>query len=88
MNKTDIDRVQTYLRRLFGTERLELVPPARAGMSVEVMASGEVIGTIHKDTEDGETSYAMHITVLEEDLPPPDPSPARPTAPSAVRRRR
>lgn len=88
MNKTDIDRVQTYLRRLFGTDRLELVPPARAGVSVEVAVAGEVIGTIHKDTEDGETSYAMHITVLEEDLPPPARAAAPPAAAPGVRRRR
>ena len=30
MNKTDIERVQTYLRRLFGTDRIKVVPPARA----------------------------------------------------------
>lgn len=70
MNKSDIERVQAYLRRLFGSERINLVAPARAGMSVEVAVNDEVIGTIHKDTEDGETSYAVHITVLEEDLPP------------------
>lgn len=69
MNRSDIDRVQTYLRRLFGSERITIVPPTRAGMSVELAVNGEVVGTIHKDTEDGEVSYALHITVLEEDLP-------------------
>ena len=78
MTKTDIDRVQAYLRRLFGSERINLLAPARAGMSVEVAVNDEVIGTIHKDTEDGETSYAVHITVLEEDLPPPARSAAPP----------
>ncbi len=80
MNKSDIDRVQTYLRRLFGTERINLIVPARSGMSVEVAVNDEIIGTIHKDTDDGETSYAVHITVLEEDLPPPaKAAPARST---------
>lgn len=76
MTKSDIDRVQAYLRRLFGTPRINLLAPARAGMSVEVAVDDEVIGTIHKDTEDGEISYALNIIVLEEDLPP-----ARPAAP-------
>jgi hypothetical protein len=76
MNRTDIDRVQAYLRRLFGSNRINLIAPARSGMSVEVAVDEEVIGTIHKDTEDGETSYAVHITVLEEDLPPAPPAPA------------
>lgn len=70
MTPTEIARVQTYLRRLFGSERIRLVPPARKGMSVELAVEDEVIGTIHRDDEEGEVSYAVHITVLEEDLPP------------------
>jgi hypothetical protein len=70
MTPTDIARVQTYLRRLFGSERVKLVPPARKGMSVELAIEDEVIGTIHRDEDEGEVSYAVHITVLEEDLPP------------------
>ena len=71
MNPSDIERVQAYLRRLFGSERIRVVPPARAGMSVELAVNDEVVGTVHKDTDDGEVSYALHITILEEDLPPP-----------------
>ncbi|HEV7266657.1 DUF3126 family protein [Falsiroseomonas sp.] len=70
MTPTEITRVQTYLRRLFGSEKIKLVPPARKGMSVELAVDEEVIGTIHRDDEEGEVSYAVHITVLEEDLPP------------------
>jgi hypothetical protein len=82
MNKSDVDRVQTYLRRLFGSERINLLVPNRAGQTVEVAVGEEVIGTIHKDTDDGEVSYAIHLTVLEEDLPP-----ARPSAPPPRPRR-
>jgi hypothetical protein len=70
MTPTDIDRVQTYLRRLLGSERLSIVPPARQGLSVEVAVEDEVIGTVHKDVDEGETSYSVHLTILEEDLPP------------------
>jgi hypothetical protein len=70
MTPTDIARVQTYLRRLLGSEKLKLVAPTRKGMSVEIAVEDEVIGTIHRDEEEGEVSYAIHITVLEEDLPP------------------
>lgn len=69
MTPSDIERVQTYLRRLFGSDRIRIVPPAKAGLSVEVAVNDEVIGTVHKDTEDGETSYSLHLTILEEDLP-------------------
>lgn len=70
MTPTDIARVQAYLRRLLGSERVTLVPPARKGMSVEVAVNEEVIGTIHRDEDEGEVSYAVNIIVLEEDLPP------------------
>ena len=70
MTPTDIARVQACLRRLLGSERIRLVPPARKGMSVELAVEEEVIGTVHRDEEEGEVSFAVHITVLEEDLPP------------------
>ncbi len=69
MTPTDIERVQTYLRRLLGSDRITVNPPAKAGLSVEVAVNEEVIGTLFKDTEEGETSFALHITILEEDLP-------------------
>jgi hypothetical protein len=81
MTPTDIARVQAYLRRLLGSERIRLIAPTRKGMSVELAVEDEVIGTIHRDDEEGEVSYAVHITVLEEDLPP------APAAAAAPRRR-
>ncbi|EHL97799.1 hypothetical protein HMPREF9946_03972 [Acetobacteraceae bacterium AT-5844] len=71
MTPTDIARVQTYLRRLLGSDRVRIVPPARKGLSVEVAVDDEVIGTIHQDNDEGEISYSVHLTILEEDLPPP-----------------
>ena len=82
MTKTDIERVQAYLRRLLGSDRITIVAPAKAGLTVEVAVSDEVIGTVHKDTEEGETSYAVMLTVLEEDLPP-----VKATAPTTAPRR-
>jgi hypothetical protein len=70
MTKSDIERVQAYLRRLFGCERIRVVPPPRAGLAVEVAVDDEVIGTVYRDTEEGEVSYSVHLTILEEDLPP------------------
>jgi hypothetical protein len=69
MTPSDIERLQTYLRKLFGSERIRVVPPPRRGLSIELAINDETIGTVHQDTEDGETSYSIHITVLEEDLP-------------------
>ncbi len=69
MTPLEIERVQTYLRKLFGSERIKIVPPPRRGLSIELAVNDETIGTVHKDVDDGETSYSIHLTVLEEDLP-------------------
>ncbi len=69
MNPSEIERLQTYLRKLFKSDLIKVVPPMRRGLSVELAVNDEIVGTVHKDTDDGETSYSIHISVLEEDLP-------------------
>ncbi len=86
MTPSEIERVQTYLRKLFGTERIKIVPPPRQGLSIEIAVNDETIGTVHKDVDDGEISYSLHLTVLEEDLPAPRPSPVKPAMGSSGRR--
>jgi hypothetical protein len=70
MTPTEISRVEAYLRRMLGTTRIEVPVPKRKGASVEVTIDKEFLGTVHRDEDDGEVSYALHITILEEDLPP------------------
>lgn len=78
MKPSDIARVQAYLRRILGSDRITLIAPPRPGLSVEVSVEGEVIGTVHRDDEEGEVSYAVTLSILEEDLPPvPAAAPAR-----------
>lgn len=78
MQPSDIARVEAYLRTTLGSDRIRIVPPSRRGGSVEVRAGTEFIGTLHRDEEDGEVSYSIHITILEEDLPAMAPQPAAP----------
>ena len=70
MTPTDIARVQTYLRRLLGSDKIRVIAPAKKGLSVEIAIDEEVVGTIHRDEDEGEVSYNVNIVVLEEDLPP------------------
>ncbi|MGD0103687.1 MAG: DUF3126 family protein [Rhodopila sp.] len=86
MTPSEIERLQTYLRKLFGSERIRIVAPKRRGLSTEVAVNDETIGTAHKDVDDGETSYSIHLTVLEEDLPAPRPLAVKPAAGSSGRR--
>ena len=70
MTPTDISRVETYLRRTLGNPKIGIAVPKRKGATVEVTLDGEFLGTLHRDEEDGEVSYALHVTILDEDLPP------------------
>jgi hypothetical protein len=71
MTPSEIERLQTYLRKLFGSETIKVVPPVRKGLSIELAVNGETVGTVHQDIDEGETSYSILLTVLEEDLPAP-----------------
>ncbi len=68
VNATEIVRVQQYLRDKFGTDRIQLVQANRKDDSAEVHLSGEFIGVIFRDEEDGELSYAFHMAIMEMDL--------------------
>lgn len=70
MKPTDIARVQAYLRKLFGNERIHIDTPKKAGATVEIRIGDEFIGTLHRDEEDGEISYSLQMVILDEDLPP------------------
>jgi|TARA_B110000196_G_scaffold278899_1_gene258179 hypothetical protein len=70
MTANEIARVQSYLRRAFANERIAISPPMRPGAPVEVAIAGEFIGVLHRDEDEGEVSYALSISILEEDLPP------------------
>ena len=80
MTGAEIDRVQTYLRRLLGSDKLTIVPPLKPGFPIEVAVEGETIGTVDKDTDEGEISYAVTLTILDEDLPPLPKAAAKPAA--------
>jgi hypothetical protein len=76
MSPNDVARVQDYLRRTFGNDRIAIDLPARASAPVEVRIGDEFIGVLYKDEEDGEVSFSLTMTILESDLPPASPAPA------------
>ncbi len=71
MTPIDITRVETYLRRTLGNPKIAVAAPKRKGATVEVTLDGEFIATLHRDDDDGEVSYSLTMTILDEDLPPP-----------------
>ena len=54
LNETDIARVQAYLRATLGNDRIHIDVPKRKGGTVE---------------DEGEVSFSLTISILDEDLP-------------------
>lgn len=69
MNKTEIQRLEAYLRQKFQLATIELRQRPQKDDSVEVNIGDEFIGVIFKDTDEGETSYAFNMAILDIDLP-------------------
>jgi len=68
MNPVEISKVQDYLRRALDTDVISIQPPNKPNAPIEVYARDEFIGVLHRDEEDGEVSYDLHISVLAEDV--------------------
>ena len=69
MTKSELVRVQQYLRNVFGTERIVLKERKPDDESAEVLIGGEFIGLIFRDEDEGEVSYAFNMAILDVDLP-------------------
>lgn len=69
MDKSEIKRVEAYLREKFRLPSISIVQRPNKDDSVEVNIGDEFIGIIFKDEEDGETSYAFQMAILDIDLP-------------------
>ena len=65
----EVSRLQAYLKDKFGHPGIALKMREKDKDSVELVISGEFIGTIYKDEEDGETSYIFNMAILDIDLP-------------------
>ena len=63
-------RVQKYLQTKFANQKISVGAMSKSGDSAEILLDGEFMGTLYKDTEDGETSYDFNMAILEMDLPP------------------
>lgn len=69
MTKSEVTRLQAYLRNKFGTDRITVIERRETADSVEVHLGGEFIGVIYRDSDDGEISYDFNMAILEMDLP-------------------
>ena len=68
MTPQEMVRVQTYLRKLFGTKTLSVRARAKVKDSAEVYVGEDFVGTLSVDNEDGELCYQFQMAILELDL--------------------
>ena len=68
MKPAEIQAVQAQLRAMTGIPKLTIRAAQTRNGPVELLADGEVIGTVDRDAEDGEVAYHVTITILSEDL--------------------
>ena len=61
-------RVQTYLRKVFGTKTLSVRARPKIKDSAEVYVGEDFVGTLTLDNEDGELCYQFQMAILELDL--------------------
>jgi hypothetical protein len=68
VNPQEIVRVQTYLRKVFGTKTLSVRARAKKDDSAEIFVGDEFIGILFREEEEGELSYQFQMAILEIDL--------------------
>ncbi len=70
MTPKEIVSVQDYLRYKLGNDRIAIDQPKKPGAPIEVRIGEEFIGVLYRDDEEGEVSYSLTMSILEEDLLP------------------
>jgi hypothetical protein len=68
VNPQEIVRVQTYLRKVFGTKTLSVRARPKKDDSAEIFVGDEFIGILFREEEEGELSYQFQMAILEIDL--------------------
>jgi hypothetical protein len=68
VDKTEIAKIQAYMRRTFGNETMRVVPRPKKADSAEVFVGEEFIGVLFVDDEDGDRSFNFQMAILAEDL--------------------
>ncbi len=68
MDKTELAKLETYLRRTFNNHAISVRARMKKTDSAEVYLGEEFIGIIHVDDEDGDRSYIFNMSILDIDL--------------------
>ena len=69
MTRSEALRIQRYLREKFENDDFIVKERRPSDGSAEVLLDDEFIGVVYRDEEDGDVSFAFHMTILDMDLP-------------------
>ncbi len=68
MTREEIVRVESYLRKTFRLDTIELRQRPNKDDSAEVYIGDEFIGVLFRDDDDGDLSYQFQMAILDFDL--------------------
>ncbi len=68
MDKTELAKLERYLRQTFANQNFKIAARPRKSDSADVYLGEEQIGTISLDDEDGDRSFILTIPILDVDL--------------------
>ncbi len=68
MNREEIVRLESYLRKLFRLDTIEVRQRPNKDDSAEVYVGDEFIGVMFRDDDEGELSYQFQMAILDFDL--------------------
>jgi hypothetical protein len=68
MDKNDLTKVETFLRKTFSNPRIGVRPRAKKDDSAEVYVGDDFVGVLFEDLEDGEKSFNFQMAILDIDL--------------------
>ncbi|GBE41966.1 hypothetical protein BMS3Bbin10_00022 [bacterium BMS3Bbin10] len=68
MTREEIVSLETYLRKLFQLQTIEVRQRPNKDDSAEVYIGDEFIGVMFRDDDDGDLSYQFQMAILDIDL--------------------
>ena len=68
VDKTEMAKVERYLRQTFANHSLRVVGRPKKTDSAEVYVGEEFVGVLFVDDEDGDRSYNFTMAILDMDL--------------------
>jgi hypothetical protein len=68
VDKTELAKIERFMRQTFANHAIRIVPRPRKADSAEVFVGEEFVGVIFVDDEDGDRSFNFQMAILSEDL--------------------